>query len=297
MLVAELILPSALISLGALGLAFGLLLALAAKVFHVDVDPRIGQVEAILPGAQCGACGQPGCSAYAEAVVTGASEPTLCMPGGPSVAVGIAGILGMDAGEFTAMTAVVRCKGGHREAKARAEYAGIQDCNAAEIVTGGAKACTYGCLGLGSCVKACPFDAMAMSDNGLPVVFEDKCTGCASCVAICPRSIMELIPRSQPLYLGCVSQEKGKAVRQVCSVGCTGCKACTSPKNTPSGKLKMDGNVPVIPSDWDDYARAIEKCPGKAFMVREPGQPALAAAEAESAAAAAAKASEAETTE
>jgi len=298
MLVADMILPSALISLGALGLAFGLLLALAAKVFYVDVDPRIGEVDDALPGAQCGACGQPGCSAYAEAVVNGTVEPTLCMPGGSAVAAAIASILGMEVGEFTPMTAAVRCKGGRREAKQRAEYVGIQDCSAAEIITGGAKACTYGCLGYGSCVKACPFDAMAMSDNGLPVVFEDKCTGCGSCVAPCPRGIMELIPRTQPLYLGCVSQEKGKEVRQVCSVGCIGCKACTRPKTTPSGLLKMDGNLPAIPTDWEDYTTAIEKCPGKAFMVRTPaGQSFVAVAEADLAKSKAAKAAAKKATE
>ena len=222
MLVADMILPSALISLGALGLAFGLLLALAAKVFHVDVDPRIERVEEALPGAQCGACGQPGCSPYAEAVVKGEMEPNLCKPGGPSVAREVAGILGVEVGEITPMVAVTRCKGGRRAARQRAAYDGIEECNAAVLVSGGAKACVYGCLGFGSCVKACPFDAMGMSDDGLPVVFEDKCTGCGSCVAPCPRGIMELVPRAQKIYLGCVSQDRGKDVKAVCSVGCQG---------------------------------------------------------------------------
>ena len=278
MLAADLILPSALISLAGLGLAFGLLLALAAKTFHVETDPRIGLVEDALPGAQCGACGKPGCSAYAEAVVKGEVPPTLCMPGGAAVARTVAGILGLEAGEFTPMVAVTRCKGGRREAVQRAEYQGIRDCNAAELVAGGPKGCTYGCLGFGSCVNACPFDAMGMSDNGLPVVFEDKCTGCGSCLEPCPRGIMELIPRSQKVYLGCVSQEKGKAVKEVCSVGCVGCKACTRPKNTPSGKIQWKGNLPVLPSDWEDYTMTVAKCPGKAFMVRPDGLEILATA-------------------
>jgi RnfABCDGE-type electron transport complex B subunit len=275
MLAVDLVLPSAIISLGGLGLAFGLILAYASRVFHVEVDPRIEKVEDALPGAQCGACGKPGCGPYAEAVVTGEMEPNLCKPGGPSVARAVAEILGVEVGEITPMVAVTRCKGGQREARQRAEYDGIEECNAAVLVSGGAKACVYGCLGYGSCVAACPFDAMGMSDDGLPVVFEDKCTGCGSCVAPCPRGIMELVPRSQKLYLGCVSQDRGKEVKAVCTVGCQGCKGCSRPKWTPSGKVSMEGNIPVLPSDWDDYQTAIKKCPGKAFMIREPGLPLL----------------------
>lgn len=279
MLLAELVLPSAVLSLGILGLAFGLILAFAARVFHVDVDPRIGQVEEVLPGAQCGACGQPGCGAYAEAVVAGTATPNLCMPGGPDVAMKVGKILGLEVGEFVPMIAVVRCKGGYREAVQRAGYEGVRDCNAAEVVAGGPKACVYGCLGFGSCVKACPFDAMGMSDNGLPVVFEEKCTGCGNCVGACPRGIMELVPSTQPVYLGCVSQDRGKEVKEVCSVGCQGCKACSTPKWTPSGAITMKGNLPVIPTEWGDFKTAVEKCPGKAFVVREPGVAALAVEE------------------
>jgi RnfABCDGE-type electron transport complex B subunit len=275
MLAVDLVLPAALISLGGIGLAFGLILALASKVFYVEVDPRIDQVEGVLPGAQCGACGQPGCSPYAEAVVKGEMEPNLCKPGGPSVARAVAEILGVEVGEITPMVAVTRCKGGLREAIQRAEYDGIEECNAAALVSGGPKGCVYGCLGFASCVVACPFDAMAMSDNGLPVVFEEKCTGCGSCVAPCPRGIMELVPRDQQVYLGCVSQDRGKDVKAVCNVGCQGCKACTKPKWTPSGKVTMQGNIPVIANDWEDFNTAIAKCPGKAFMVRAPGMPHL----------------------
>ncbi|MEN8150701.1 MAG: RnfABCDGE type electron transport complex subunit B [Planctomycetota bacterium] len=271
MLAADLLLLSAILSLGALGLAFGLLLALAAKVFFVETDPRIEQVEDVLPSAQCGACGKPGCGPYAEAVVSGEVEPNLCIPGGATVAGQVAEILGIEAGDVTPMVAVVRCKGGAHDAKERAAYEGILDCNAAEVVAGGPKACTFGCLGFGTCVTACPFDAMGMSDEGLPVVFEDKCTGCGSCVAPCPRGIMELVPRSQPVYLGCVSQDRGKDVKAVCSVGCSGCKACSMPKWTPSKAVKMKSNLPVLPAVWDDFQTSVRKCPGGAFFLREPG--------------------------
>ncbi|MCU0726597.1 MAG: RnfABCDGE type electron transport complex subunit B [Planctomycetes bacterium] len=270
MLAAELILPSSLIVLGSLGLAFGLLLALAAKAFHVETDPRVALIEGVLPGAQCGACGKPGCSAYAEAVVKGELPPGRCMPGGPDVAAKVAAILGVES-SFTPQVAVVRCKGGTRDAKQRAEYHGIVDCAAAELVNGGPKACVYGCLGYGTCVKACSFDALAMSDDRLPVVFEDKCTGCGSCVSVCPRGIIEMVPRSQMVYLACVSKDKAKEVKEVCAVGCTGCKACTTPKRNPSKKLKMVGNLPLVPADWEDFQVAVLKCPAKGFVVREPG--------------------------
>ncbi len=279
-MLAEFIVPSSVIVLAGLGLGFGLLLALAAKAFHVETDPRIGQVEGVLPGANCGACGRPGCSAYAEAVVKGALPPGLCAPGGPAVAAKVAAVLGLDAGEFVPKVAVVRCKGGKRHAKNRSEYLGIPDCVAAELVNGGPKGCVYGCLGFGNCVKACSFDAMAMSDDGLPVVFEDKCTACGACVKACPRGILELIPRSQQVFLACVSQDRAKEVKDVCDVGCTGCKACTTPKWTPSKKVKMLGNLPVISADWLDWQTSVLKCPSRGYVVRGAGLERLAELEA-----------------
>ncbi|HFE65413.1 MAG TPA: Fe-S cluster domain-containing protein [Caldithrix sp.] len=261
---------SALITLGGLGLLFGAILAFASRIFYVEKDPRIEKIDEILPGANCGGCGYPGCSNYAEAVVSGEAEPNLCAPGGEEVVQKIAEILGIKAEAAEPMVAVVRCQGAHGVAKDKFEYQGIRDCNAAVLVHGGHKACVYGCLGFGSCVASCPFDAMAMQDNGLPVVFEDKCTACGNCVEACPKGIMELIPRSQKVFLGCVNQDAGKEVRQVCSVGCIGCALCTKPKITPSEKLVMKDNMPEIPSDWEDFETAVAKCPTKSFVVRIP---------------------------
>ena len=261
---------SALITLGGLGLLFGAILAFASRIFYVEKDPRIEKIDEILPGANCGGCGYPGCSNYAEAVVSGEAEPNLYAPGGEEVVQKIAEILGIKAEAAEPMVAVVRCQGAHGVAKDKFEYQGIRDCNAAVLVHGGHKACVYGCLGFGSCVASCPFDAMAMQDNGLPVVFEDKCTACGNCVEACPKGIMELIPRSQKVFLGCVNQDAGKEVRQVCSVGCIGCALCTKPKITPSEKLVMKDNMPEIPSDWEDFETAVAKCPTKSFVVRIP---------------------------
>jgi len=256
------------ISLGGLGLFFGTLLAFASKIFAITVDPRVEQIVEILPNANCGACGYAGCTAYAEAVVNGEAASNLCIPGGTLVARSIAEILGIEAQEVTKKVAVVRCGGGKKEAKAKYIYEGLTDCHAAELLGGGSKACKYGCLGLGSCVSACPYDAIAMSDNGLPVVFEEKCSGCGLCAQACPRGIIEIIPVTQKVYVACVSHDRGKDVKAVCSVGCTGCTLCASPKFVPSGKVKIEDNLPVVPPDWEDFDTAVEKCPSKCFVVR-----------------------------
>lgn len=256
------------ISLGVLGVLFGGGLAYAARKFAIEVDPRVAEVEETLPGANCGACGWPGCGAYAEAVVLEGAPTNACVPGGTEVAAAVSAIMGVEVEEKVPMVAVVQCKGGHEQAKRLAQYNGILDCGAAQMVAGGAKACIYGCLGFGSCVAACPFDAMGMSDNGLPVVFEDQCTGCGVCVRTCPRGIMKLIPRTQKVYLGCVSRGRGKEVKAVCEMGCIGCARCASKRTTPSGVVKMSSNLPVLPPDWSDYEAAVESCPSNCFVVR-----------------------------
>jgi Na+-translocating ferredoxin:NAD+ oxidoreductase subunit B len=263
-----LFLPS-IIALGGLGLMFGAGLAYASKKFAVYVDPKVEQILESLPGANCGACGKPGCSAYAEAVAKGETPPNMCAPGGEEVTSAISSILGVQATAEEPKVAVTRCQGGHEEAVEKFVYDGIQDCSAAELVGGGSKACGYGCLGLGSCVKACPFDAMYMSDNGLPVVIEDKCTACGICVSTCPRGIMELIPRSQKVFLACVSQDKAKAVKSVCKVGCFACKICTTPKVTPEGAIQMEGNLPEIKDlNSEDLYAAFDRCPSNSYVIR-----------------------------
>ena len=263
------ILISSIVVLGGLGLLFGAGLAYASKKFAVHIDPRMEQIIEILPGANCGACGKPGCQAYAEAVVKGESPPNMCSPGGSEVTEKIADILGIEAKAEEPKVAVVQCQGGHKEAVEKFHYEGIQDCNAAQLIGGGLKACSYGCLGLGSCVKACPFDAMYMNENGLPVVIEDKCTACNVCVTTCPRGIMALIPRSQNVYLGCVSQDKARAVKSVCKVGCFACKICATPKVTPEGAIEMDGNLPKIKDIYsDDLYTAFDKCPSNSYVIR-----------------------------
>lgn len=258
------------IALGGLGLLFGVGLAVASKKFAVEVDPKIEQIIEVLPGANCGACGSPGCAAYADAVASGAVAANKCTPGGAEVAEKVAQIMGITTVETEEpKVAVVRCQGSKDKAIDKYIYQGIEDCNAAVLVDGGHKACGYGCLGFGSCVKACPFDAMYMKEDGLPFVIEDKCTACGLCVIACPKGIMELIPRSQDVFLGCVSQDKAKAVKSVCSVGCWACKICTTPKVTPEGAIVMEGNLPEIKDiNSKDLFTAFKKCPSKSYVVR-----------------------------
>ncbi|MBL7074622.1 RnfABCDGE type electron transport complex subunit B [candidate division KSB1 bacterium] len=258
---------AALISVGVLGFIFGGGLAYASKKFHVEIDPRAERVLDALPGINCGACGYPGCSAFAEGVVNGEAEPSGCTPGGEGVSEIVSAIMGVEVVTATAPVAVVQCKGGRGEAKQHFQYYGVPDCNAADLVAGGHMACRYGCLGLGSCVRACPFDAMEMNDNDLPVVYDDLCTGCGLCVAACPRNIIALIPREAKVYLGCVSRDRGKKVKDVCSVGCTGCTLCANPKVTPSGAIQMDGYLPVIDFNVEDNLLvAAYKCPTNSFV-------------------------------
>ncbi len=271
------LLMSSILVLGFLGLFFGSGLAFASKKFAVEVDPKVDEILAILPGANCGACGVPGCSAYAEAVAAGRVPPNKCVPGGKDVAEKVSFIMGLTGVEIAEPKIVaVHCQGGRKEAKERFIYQGLEDCRAAQLIGGGSKACRYGCLGLGSCVKACPFDALYMNDNDLPVVIEEKCTGCGVCVLTCPRGILSLIPVTQKVYLGCCSQDRGKAVKDVCTVGCFACKICATPKVTPSGAITMEGNLPEIKDIHSaELYTAAEKCPSKSYVIRgeRPAEP------------------------
>ncbi len=266
----DIVVISSILGIGSLGLFFGASLAYASKKFAVEVDPKIEEIIEKLPGANCGGCGYPGCSGYAEAVVKSGASMTLCSPGGDAVIQDIANIMGVKAVEAgEKMVAVVQCRGDNEKAPKRFHYAGITNCHAAQIIMGGDKACIYGCLGLGTCVESCPFGAMKMGEAGLPIVDEDKCTACGMCVSACPRGIMKLIPVSQQVFIGCVSQDKGKAVKQVCKVGCTGCTLCSKPKITPSGSIEMKGNLPeIVDIKAGDLMNAVQKCPTKSFVVR-----------------------------
>jgi electron transport complex protein RnfB len=261
--VESLLIPVSL--LGGIGLLFGLGLAIAAKKLSVAVDPKIEKILGILPGANCAACGYPGCSGYAKAVAQGTADTSACVPGGAKVAHAIADILGISATSKDSVMAVVHCKGGKKEAKERAIYNGIADCFAATLAGNGTKTCPDGCLGLGSCVRACPFDALSINSNGVAVVDPEKCTGCGKCVSACPRKLIELIPKVHKIYLACNNHDRGAKVKQYCEVGCTACTLCV--KTTPSGAITMENNIPRLDyAKNDNFIPAAFKCPQKCFV-------------------------------
>lgn len=256
------------LSIGGIGAILGAVLAFSSKVFHVPVDPKVEKISEILPQANCGACGFPGCSSYAEACAANTTKLNLCAPGGDEVTKKIADILGLEAEASTPMVVVCACQGSKENAKDKFEYSGPKSCSSAVLLSGGHKVCDYGCLGFGDCVTACNFDAIYIDEvTGLPVVDDDKCTGCGACVSACPKDVMKLIPKDAPVYLACNSLAKGKEVMDACKVGCIGCKICSLPKTTPSKAIKMVGNLPVIDYNIEySLEGAKYKCPKSCFI-------------------------------
>ncbi len=255
-------------SMGGIGLILALLLVLADRQLAVKEDPRFEEALSILPGLNCGACGYPQCSVYLSAVMGEQAEANLCKPGGPEVAARLAGFLGVEAGTVTQEVARVCCSGGDREAVRTRVYNGVKSCAAANLV-GGEKACLYSCLGYGDCVDSCPFDAIHMGENCLPVVDLAKCTGCGNCVVACPRDIITLAGYEEAVHVYCISRDRGAEVRKICSAGCIACKLCE--KDDTTGAVKIVDNLAVIdfsvhPAPVD----SIRRCPTKVIRVSEP---------------------------
>lgn len=231
-----------------LGLAFGLALAVAAIRFAVVTNPLVDRVRDALPAANCGACGYAGCQAYAEAVVDrGEVPPNLCAPGRGPVAYAVAALTGKEVGTVIDRIVVMRCSGTSAYARDEAEYAGIETCAAASLVFGGPKACKNGCLGLGDCVRACPFHALRLGGGGIAEVILDKCTGCGICVPVCPKNLFELYPRDRRIELSCVARDKQAVVRATCMVGCILCRKCVA--KCPAEAIAWDGTTIVIDHD------------------------------------------------
>lgn len=261
--------------IGILGIIAGGILAFAAKKFAVPVDPRLEELIAVLPGANCGACGYASCRVAAKAILEGEAAINICIAGGKKVLDEVAVVMNVsDQGmEITPQVAVVSCQGSHDVAKDKFVYHGFTSCQASQLVAGGHKTCGYGCLGLGDCVNVCPFGAIVMGQTGLPIINESKCTACGKCVQVCPRHIITIIPRAQEVFLGCISQDKLKKVKEACQVGCIACSLCTKPAFTPEGLISMADNLPVIHWQKDKdlkvlLEKTVAKCPNKCFIVR-----------------------------
>jgi Na+-translocating ferredoxin:NAD+ oxidoreductase RNF subunit RnfB len=254
-----------LLFLGILGLIFGAALGALSRTSYAHADANIKKIILALPNVDCGACGYATCADFARAVAEGKAEATGCIPGGAKSAHEIADILGIAITPLDPVMAVVHCKGGDKEAAHRCVYDGIKDCHAAILAGNGHKTCADSCLGLESCVTACPFDAIHVSGNGVAVVDPDACTGCGLCVRACPRSVIDLIPRVHKIYLSCVNHDRGTRVKKYCAVGCTACTLCV--KATPSGAITMGNNLPVLDySLGENFVVAAHTCPSNCFV-------------------------------
>ncbi len=252
------------VSIGGLGILFGLGLGVAAKKFAVEVNPLISQVRDVLPSANCGACGYAGCDAFAKAVVEGDAKTNGCPVGGQSCAEAVAEIMGEEAGTMAATTAFVKCKGTCEVAKEKYEYYGVPDCVSASYLQGqGSKQCTYGCLGLGSCLKACMFGAISVVD-GVAVIDEEKCTSCGMCVETCPKDIIEIIPAEASIRVDCNSADKGGDTRKACSVGCIGCRKCSKVCEFEAIEF-INGLAHIDYSKCTQCGACIEACPTNAI--------------------------------
>lgn len=235
---------TAAVILGSLALVFGLVLAVAYRFLKVEEDPRIDQVEELLPGANCGACGEPGCRAFAEKVVAGDASPAKCTVNSPENIEAIADLLGIEAGSVDKVVARLHCAGGQGLVKDMARYQGAATCGAAKLVAGGSKDCPWGCLGFGDCMRVCQFDAIHMNPQGLPVVDVDRCTACGDCVEVCPLELFSLQPLSQKVVLQCRSRLAGETARDACQVACDACGRCVM--DAPEGAMEMKDNLPHI---------------------------------------------------
>ena len=259
------VLDSALI-LGGVGLFFGLLISLVNKRFRVWEDPRIVGVEEMLPNTNCGACTQPGCRAFAEALVAGKQQPSDCTVMGAEDIDDVAAFLGVDAGEANKRVARLLCAGGKNEAHREADYSGFETCKAAAAVAGGGKGCTWGCLGLADCERVCDQDAIYMNEDELPVVIPERCTACNDCVETCPKDLFVLMPMDHRLIVQCRNLLHGDDAVELCSVACNACARCVA--DAAPGLIEMVDNLAVI--DYDKIAladpKAVSRCPTDAIV-------------------------------
>ncbi|MBE7035170.1 MAG: 4Fe-4S dicluster domain-containing protein [Ruminococcaceae bacterium] len=254
------------LALGGLGLIFGALLGIAAKFFSVETDIRVEKIASLLPGANCGGCGFAGCAAMAEALAEGKAMPSGCAVLKDEERGAILEMMGLEGEQTVKRVAKVLCGGNLDVVNEKCNYDGILDCRAANRYAGGSKACLYGCLGYGTCVSACRFDALSM-ENGVAKVSADKCTACGSCVAVCPRNIISLVPADQRAHVLCRSKERGAVQKEACRTGCIGCKICE--KVCPKQAISVKDNLAVINYELcSNCGLCAEKCPQKIIEIK-----------------------------
>ncbi len=256
----EPVITAAIIMTG-LGVVFASILATADHLLRVEEDPRLEQVEGMLPGNNCGACGEPGCQAFAGRLVRGEVAPGKCTVSTEEALVQIAGFLGVDVGGEEKRVARLKCAGGEGLVADLAAYNGISSCRGAVVVDGGGRACTWGCLGLGDCETACTFDAIHMNWEGLPQVDPNLCTACGDCVGACPLDLFTVVPMSHNPFVQCNSPLTGEAARSRCPVACDACGRCAA--DAPAGVIEIVNGLPVIHYDREEKPtqRSTWRCP------------------------------------
>ncbi|MEF2601023.1 MAG: RnfABCDGE type electron transport complex subunit B [Fusobacterium mortiferum] len=255
------------IVLGLTGLAMGLFLAFASIKFEVQVDPKIEAISGILPGANCGGCGFPGCSGYAAAIVEQGAPMSLCAPGGAAVAAKIGEIMGASVDVSSEkVVARVLCQGDNTRTTKIYKFDGeLQTCAAMMLYAGGDKSCVYSCLGHGDCEKVCPVGAIKVNEKGIAEVDEDKCISCGLCQKACPKKVIAMLPQSKKVTVTCSSKEKGAAAKKACTTACIGCGICA--KNCPVGAITVENNLAKIdPAKCISCGICATKCPTKAIV-------------------------------
>jgi len=255
------------LTLGVLGLLFGIGLAIASEKFTVETDPRLDRIVGLLPGANCGACGGAGCFGFAESILSGKTKIDACRVANDEIKEQIAQVLGRKLEKRTKSVAVLHCNGGIK-VKDKFLYQGIEDCVAANLVLGGQKECVWGCLGFGDCERVCPFGAIKMSGEGLPIVDKDKCKACNKCVLVCPKKLFTLVPVTHPVYVACSSCDLGKDVIALCPVGCIACRKCEQVCSVDA--IHAIDNLAVIDyNKCTSCGKCVEVCPTKCIRERE----------------------------
>ncbi|MBL8173236.1 MAG: 4Fe-4S binding protein [Bryobacterales bacterium] len=251
--------------MAAIGSLLAAIIAVANKKLYVFEDPRIDDVEGMLPGANCGACGSAGCRAFAEKVVKGESAPGKCTVSAPSNIVSIASFLGVNAGAEEKRVARLSCAGGSNVARNHARYAGLGSCRAAALIGGGGKGCSWGCLGLADCMRVCDFDAIHMDEHGLPVVTDSKCTACGDCVEVCPKGLFSIHPVSHRLWVACKNLLHGDMAETECEVACTACGRCAA--DAPN-LIQIVNNLAVVDYAKNNLATPLptQRCPTGAIV-------------------------------